>query len=194
MNYDLHIFERVYNRLDAELPSYLTYHNRHHTEYVVRMADLIALEEGCSLAERRLIALATLFHDAGFLFGPEKHEECSCEIARQELLRFGLSAKDTDQICGMIMATKIPQRPNNLLEKIVADADLFYLGTDLYAIFSDKLLQEMKHFNPALSDSDWQKIQVDFISAHHYHTNYAQNKLELVKRLHLRALHTTHER
>ncbi len=191
---DNHIFEKVYARLDAELPSYLTYHNRHHTEYVVRMADFLALKEGCSLAERRLIAFAALFHDAGFLFGPEKHEEYGCEIARQELQRFGLSAKDNDQICGMIIATKIPQRPNNLLEKIVADADLFYLGTDLYTIFSDKLLQEIKHFNPALSDSDWQKIQVDFISAHHYHSNYAQSELEPVKRLHLRALHTTHER
>ena len=36
--------------------------------------------------------------------------------------------KDIEIICGIIMATKIPQRPKNYLEEIICDADLNYLG------------------------------------------------------------------
>ena len=49
-------------------------------------------------------------------------------MAKEELPKFGLSEKDIELICGMIMATKIPQNPKTKLEKIIADADLEYLG------------------------------------------------------------------
>ncbi len=174
--------------MDAEFPDYLTYHNRHHTEYVVRMADFLALKEGCSLADRRLIAFAALFHDAGFLIEPEKHEECSCAIATNDLEEEGLSPREIEKICGMIMATKIPQNPHNLSENIIADADLYYLGTDRYALYSNNLYSELKYFNPKLSNAEWVEIQKQFLTQHRYHTHFAYAYLEPVKLDHLKAL------
>jgi len=44
----------------------------------------------------------------------------------------------------MIMATKIPQSPKNLLEQIICDADLDYLGRERYEENSLLLLQELR--------------------------------------------------
>ncbi len=82
----------------------------------------------------------------------------------------------------MIAATKIPQRPKNILEKIVADADLFYLGTPDYKQYSEKLYKELKHFDPSINDEKWLKIQVNFLSSHSYHTKYGKEVLAPVKR------------
>lgn len=54
------------------------------------------------------------------------HEFEGCLIARTALPGFGYTGEDI-MICGMIMATKIPQSPTNILEEIICDADLDYL-------------------------------------------------------------------
>lgn len=188
---DLQIFENVYARLETGLPEYYTYHNRHHTEFIVKVSRILARKAGLDDDASRLVSYGALYHDTGFLLGLENHEEKGCYIARQDLQAFGLSENHIDQICGMIMATRIPQRPTTLLEKIVADADLYYLGTSRYEVFSTRLYQEMKHFKPSLSDAEWLKIQINFLTAHSYHTPYAQSKLAPVKRQHLEQLQST---
>lgn len=186
---DKELFEKMYAKLDAGLPEYLTYHNRQHTEYVVEMADYIAVKEDCDAHSRRLISIAALFHDSGFLIGPENQEENGCVIARDELSKEGLSDKEIDQICGMIMSTKIPQKPVSHEDKIVADADLYYLGTNRYDFLSQKLLEELQYFEPFSDERKWIKIQIDFLEAHHYHTDFARENLAPVKSLNLKRLH-----
>ena len=41
------------------------------------------------------------------------------------------------------MATKMPQAPQNKLQQIICDADLYYLGTDTYLSKSNKLYKEL---------------------------------------------------
>lgn len=73
-----------------------------------------------------------------------------CKIATKELKTLDFSDKDIKAICGMIMATKIPQSPKNRLEVILADADLEYLSTSRFKIVSDKLFKELKAGNPKI--------------------------------------------
>jgi hypothetical protein len=79
-----------------------------------------------------------------------------------------------DKIYGMIRATKIPQNPLTLQEKIVADADLEYLGTDLFYPISQHLYHEFRHFNPELTVERFNEIQVNFIRKHRYHTTFCK--------------------
>ena len=89
------------------------------------------------------------------------------------------------------MATKIPQMPNNLLEFIIADADLEYLGTDQFDEISESLFLEMMAFNFIKDRDQWNQIQVKFISKHAYFTDfcklyrepYKQKNLDRVKLL-----------
>ena len=72
------------------------------------------------------------------------------------------------------MATKIPQKPQNLLEEIIADADLDYLGRDDFFIIGDQLFNELKATYVVNQVSDWDQIQIKFLENHHYFTNTAQ--------------------
>ena len=79
---------------------------------------------------------------------------------------------------GMIMATRVPQKPQTKLEEILADADLEYLGTQNFKPVSDLLFKEKKHLNSNLSLKEWNAIQRDFLESHVYHTDYCRKHKE----------------
>lgn len=172
------IYKKVILRLENNLPSYLTYHNAIHTKYVVKAAIHIGKQEGVSEHELMLLKIAALYHDTGFFVSRENHEAHGCKIASKELRQAGFNEHDLAQITGMIMATQIPQRPKTKLERILADADLEYLGTPQFDFFSQKLYDELRYIHPLLSPKEWNDIQLTFISAHSYHTDYCRKYKE----------------
>lgn len=182
------LFENLMDRFKNNLPNYLTYHNAAHTRYVLDKATLIAQAEKIEGEQLYLVKVAALYHDSGFLKGMNNHENKGCEIVEAELPPHGFSAVQIQEICQMITATKIPQRPQNLLEKVVADADLEYLGTDLFEFGSQRLFDELKHFNPELTHREWLKIQIGFLESHKYHTGYCQKFRQPKKMEHLAKL------
>ena len=135
--------------LKKHLPPQYTYHCYGHTAYVTDTAIQIARQENCSEQEIDLITAAALWHDTGFVHTCSDHEEQSCRFAREYLPELGLSQHEIELVCGMIMATKLPQNPKTKLEEIVADADLEYLGTVHAAKQAELLFREWKFLDPA---------------------------------------------
>lgn len=183
-----HIFDRIFKRLEENLDPELTYHTREHTQLVMQWAEELALKEGVTARELVLIRIAALFHDTGFLESRDEHEQRSCKIARKELADEDFTVEEVDTICRMIMATKIPQQPTNKVERILADADLYYLGTDNYSKYAEQLQDELKSLNPDLSEEEWKRIQIKFLKDHHYRTNFAIANLEPRKQARLERL------
>lgn len=182
------IYKEVMSNLESNLPSWLHYHSPDHTRYVLSKAEFLAEQEGVQGRDLCLIQIAALYHDLGFIKGRKEHERKSCEMAATELPKYEISPEEIQKICGMIMATKIPQEPKNLLEKILADADLEYLGTDGFFETSEKLYRELLHNQPGLSRKKWNEIQVYFLSNHSYHTTYCRIHCEGKKAEHLAEL------
>lgn len=179
------IESRVLNILEVKLPSYLTYHCLEHTIYVVEKSEYIAKKQGVSRKKIYLLKIAALFHDIGFISTYAEHEKKSCSIAKKELKSFDFNQKEIDLICGMIMATKIPQQPTTELENIIADADLEYLATNKFLETGNLLYNELKHFNKDLTLKKWNKIQISFISDHQFHTKYCRQYKERWKQKNL---------
>lgn len=171
------IEKRVYQDILERLPEYLTYHNLAHTQYVTEKALFLAGIEKISESDIELLRLAALFHDTGFIENPKNHEEIGCGIA-SNYLKGHISEDDLKKIHGMIMATKIPQSPTNQLERIMADADLEYLGTDDFERQGNALFEELKHFNPSFSEQAWNELQLTFLEKHEYHTDYCKKYRE----------------
>ena len=175
----------ILTRLKNELSQTLMYHSYFHTLDVMNAAMEIGDAEKITLEEQSLLRVAVAYHDAGFVEVYKNHEAKGCEYAKQELPLLDFSEQEIKLICGMIMATKIPQQPNTKLEKIIADADLDYLGRNDYNHISHKLFQELQ-LQDILKDEDvWRKVQEDFISSHTYHTNFSKQHREPVKRKNL---------
>lgn len=173
--------EEIINRMEEELPEHLHYHSLEHTLRVLDKTALIAKHEHIGDKDFRLLQLAALFHDIGFVKSTENHEEIGCGIAKAYLVNYDSKNEEIDKICGIIMATKIPQQPTNLLEEILADADLEYLGTDDFETISDNLFRELKHKIPDLTKEKWDEIQVKFFQEHSYFTSYAKAFLQKKK-------------
>ena len=131
-------------KLETGLPAYLSYHNAQHTKNVINAAEQLAVSENILQEDLVLLKTAALFHDAGFLQHHNNHEELSCRLAQKYLPGFEYSDEQVDKICRAIMATKIPQTPVDKLGELLCDADLYYLGTNQYQEYADKLRQELK--------------------------------------------------
>ncbi len=163
-------------RLTLHLPKGLYYHGVHHTLDVLEQAERIAGEENVTNElDLQLLRLACLYHDSGFLETREMHEEVSCALARKELLAYGISEENIDWICGMILATRIPQLPLNQMERIICDADLDYLGRADFFEISQNLFDELKESGIVNTLAEWNQIQVNFFKQHMYFTR--TNKL-----------------
>ena len=170
-------FESVHafliEKLENELPPGITYHNARHTKSVIQIAQQLAEKENIDTHNQRILGTAALFHDAGFLRGHKDHEEVSCELAKEYLPGFDYDETQLKQVCRLIMATKLPQAPCNILESIICDADLHYLGTDEYFSISENLFHEFRHTGLVKNRAEWRKRQIQFFKSHRYFTKSA---------------------
>jgi len=177
------IQEIILDKLERELPDYLFYHNVKHTVDVVTEVELIGWGEGCTDEEILLLKTAGLFHDVGHTVAYDNHEYHGTIIAKEMLPKFNYSPEQIERICAIIMSTKLPPKPTNLLEDIICDSDLDYLGRSDFIPVSNTLFEELKAQNKMGSLNDWNKIQVKFISGHQYFTKTARSLREVNKQL-----------
>lgn len=175
----------VIDMLKKKIPAAYTYHNYAHTLYVQEKSVELAVQEKLDEKEMYLLNIAALWHDTGYVNVYKGHEEESCALAMEYLPGFGLNEKETDSICRMIMATKIPQTAYSLAEKILADADLAYLGTTHAAEIADDLFKELNFIQPALTRRDWHAQQIQFLTTHQYFTGFYKEYYEPVKQAYL---------
>lgn len=179
--------KKTFEELGSLLSTNLHYHSLAHTQRVLEKTEQIALAENVTGKDLLLLKIAALFHDYGFIYSQHNHEEKSCLVVKEKLKK-SLNQHEIELICGMIMATKIPQQPTNLLEEILADADLEYLGTDDFEPISDHLFKELQHKTPDLTKEKWDEIQVKFFQEHNYFTSYAKEFLKNKKAENLKKL------
>jgi hypothetical protein len=128
-----------------------------------------------------LLKTAALFHDAGQTVQSKGHEEISVRIATDILPSYGYNPEQIGNISEIIMATHLPPKPETLLQKIICDADLDYLGRSDFLPVSDTLYKELHEQKLIGSINDWNKLQLKFLSVHHYFTDTA-NKLREVNK------------
>lgn len=178
----------IIKKLQEELPQHLSYHSVSHVRDVCEAAVEIATLENVGGEDLVLLKTAALFHDSGFLFGAQEHERKSCDIARQYLPDYGYTPEQIEKICGMIMATKIPQTPHNHLEEILADADLDYLGRDDFFRIGNRLYDELAMFGIVHNEDDWNRLQIKFLESHHFFTPTAISLRKAQKEEHLRII------
>ena len=187
---DVHILaDRILTELRTGLSSRLTYHSVKHTLDVMEQAAAIAAREAVEDSnELLLLKVAALYHDTGFLQQYKGHEEMSCKKAMNELPLIGFTDLELERICGMIRATKIPQQPTNLLEQILADADLDYLGRDDFETIGKQLMNEFIFFGITDNEASFEELQLHFFESHHYFTASSQKLRAPVKQQHYEAL------
>ncbi len=181
--------EYALNRLHSELSPALTYHSYWHTiSDVMPAAERLSHIVGISDADERLVRVAAAFHDIGYINAFDEHELASINVVKQVLPEFGFSPEQVDQIVGMILATRLPQSPKNLLEQILADSDLDVLGRDDFFERGEHLRQELVALGRLSSTEQWNRRQLDFLKRHRYFTPQAIALRQATKQAHIATL------
>lgn len=169
----------VLRRLETELSPRLIYHTLAHTrDEVVPAVEQLAASEDISGEDLLLLRTAAYFHDIGYIVDPNGHEITSIRIAKEVLPGFGYTSSQIAVIEGIILATKLPQSPHNLLEQVMADGDLDGLGRDNFLARGLNLRSEQAEFGRRLTDEQWYLEQIHFLQAHRYWTRSAQTLRE----------------
>lgn len=175
------VLEYLNNNLDEELH----YHGAFHTANVVKSVERLAIMEGVINEDALLLKAAALFHDVGFVEQYEKNESIGARIARGWLPKYGFNAEQVDKVCQLILITNVDTQPTTLLEKIIRDSDLDYLGRDDFMVISENLKKELMIKGRVTSDKEWDEIQVAFLSQHQYYTDSAKKLRRPKKETHL---------
>lgn len=178
----------ITRRLKKELSKYLYYHSTEHIKDVYNAVKQIAASEGIKGENLKLLLIAAMYHDCGFMIQGKDHEKVSCDIVKETLPNFGFSAEQIKKICGMIMATRIPQTPQTHLEEILCDADLDYLGRDDFFFIGNHLFEELKAYKIITTEREWNLLQIRFLEDHNYFTKTAIALRKPQKDLYLKQL------
>lgn len=151
------------------------YHNLDHTNEVVAATSRLATALKLSESDILLLTLAAWFHDTGYS-DIEHHETKSAEIAERFLTDHGCDDDLKKKVRAIILSTKISESPSTLLEEIIRDADLHYLGATDYFERADRLRKEWElTLSRVLTDDEWHQLNLDFFHSHMFHTQVARD-------------------
>jgi predicted metal-dependent HD superfamily phosphohydrolase len=165
----------VLNFLNKNLAKNYVYHNISHTQRVVENTKEICENITITQQEKEDVILASWFHDTGFIKGAINHEVESVGIAKNWLESQNVDAKRIEDICAIIMATKMGSKPNGKLEEIISDADCAHLASKKFLDYTALLRKEWELTGlKKVSDFDWIKENIEFFTlTQKFHTDYA---------------------
>lgn len=170
--------------------SEICYHNLDHTLQIVEKVNEIGDYYKLGKEEKDDLFFAGWMHDIGYWEGEgEGHEIRGAEMAEDCLIQVGISKERVDRIKSLILATRIPQNPKNLLEEIICDADLYHLSSDQF--YEQTLLLKKEKENLGYGKvplSDWLRSSQVFMLSHRYHTEYARKFLQPGKEKNLKLI------
>ncbi len=166
----------VFSLLTKELSTDYLYHNLSHTQRVVNATKELIEGEKISETDANILLLAAWFHDVGYIKGTENHEESSVRITTNFLEEYNIDDSIINNVNRLIRATKMGVEADDVLEKILKDADSNHLAKKSFSDVSDLLKEEVNLVhNKNYSDSEWILENIGFLAnKHHYYTNYAQ--------------------
>lgn len=173
-----------------KLSSVYFYHNFIHTAYTVNKAEEIMKHTPVSEEDQEKVLVALWFHDTGYIECAMNHEERGVEIMKSFLQKENYPESYISDVEKLILATKITYVPQNLLEKIVKDADFSHFAGHDYNDISDALRKEWELTNVrCFSNEEWNAGNLDMLkNKHTFYTDYAKENWEPLKKKNIKKI------
>jgi predicted metal-dependent HD superfamily phosphohydrolase len=166
------------------------YHDCNHTLEVVTAVQELSKEEKLSPLESEILLVAAWFHDTGYIYGCENHENHSIDIVSDFLKEKDKSEEYIQQVSSIIKATIFDYVPQSLLEKIIKDADFFHFTKEDYPIKCNLLRREWECTNRVkYTDLEWAQENLRMLSQRHvYYTEYAIENWQILKEKNIKVI------
>ncbi len=175
----LDLEDYVFQRLEDETPDSFKFHTPEYARQMYNYSELISKAENLDTEETLLIRTAILMIPLGYLSNYMSPELESSLLCHRLLNEFHYSEKQIQYISNLILASKYPPEPENLLEKIMVDIRFEYLGRVDY-LKNYKLLFEERNENIEKREaSDWKEQQIELLESFNYFTHGARRLSEI---------------
>ncbi len=188
-----HILEKTESYLadffQKNIAAEYVYHDWQHTENVVEAVRELGIGIGLDEKQLEVLQIAAWFHDSGYDKGADNHEERGCEHAQAFLSQHNFNPDTIATVKRLILATKVPYQPQDILEEVICDADLSHLGKKIYWDRCGRVRQELLMTKSVvMSEQEWVDFELDFLNRHRYYTTiaedlYNERKLKHIKQL-----------
>lgn len=154
------------------------YHQYDHALEVMQRAIYLWKKEWLDENDLEELALAWLFHDTGFTISYDNNETIWAKIAQNFLKSKLYPSERIQRIESLILSTNPDYiYPENILQKVIKDADLDNLGRDDFFKKWEKLKRELETIkNIKIKDPDWHHSALDFLWTHKYYTKTQQSE------------------
>ena len=172
----------VIDLLNENLDTNFVYHNIAHTQRVLEKVLELSAQENLTEKEQQTLILAAWFHDTGYTVNADNHEEESVRIATDFLIKQKVEKDVIEEVTSLIISTKMGEKPTNILEKLLKDADCSHVGSKNYSDFNELLRREWELVkNEVYSDIEWDSTNLDFLTKHRFYSNGAARLWEKQK-------------
>lgn len=171
------------------LPPHLLFHDLDHTLSVTRTALGIGEAVGLSGRDLMLLELAALFHDTGYAKAYLGHEDHSAELASTFLTKQGMPHREIATVCAAVLATRKGATPRSLLQRVLRDADSAKAGQADFEEKGERLRRELETVQGRpIAATDWIRENLNYLTAHRFHTPYARQRYGAQKAINLATL------
>jgi hypothetical protein len=168
----------AFDLLENKLPEDLFCHGIEHTKRVYSVASALAHAEKLSEYNTEMLLIAAAYHDTGYVEQYSSNEPIGARIAREAMLKESYAEDDIKMVENLIIRGTsvsfdstlgiIRQHPITRLERVIADADLAYLGSgyEEYSRIAGLLRKEQEARGVHVTDTKWEMSQVRLLSLH----------------------------
>lgn len=169
----------VFDYYKVNAPAENIYHNLSHIQNVVKMVEEIGAGSNLSKSEIEILKIAAWFHDIGHMKTWGGHEEIGANFAAEYLTKKNYPSEGIKKVTECILSTQMPHHPKNILQEVICDADIAHIGTKDFFDQSDLLKLEIeKRETRKLSDIEWLKKNIDFLTKNKFFTKYAKVRFD----------------
>jgi class 3 adenylate cyclase/predicted metal-dependent HD superfamily phosphohydrolase len=159
----------------SNLPKNIYYHTEKHALNIMNAVEFLGFGEEIYNEDILLLKTAALFHDVGFIEKYDNNEQIGARFAKELMPKYGFNEEQIEKVEKLILATRMGHEPQNILEEIMKDADLDYLGRNDFEDISNKLMREFIENKIVNSEHEFNRMQVEFLISHKFLTDTAKS-------------------
>ncbi|MBK7871237.1 MAG: HD domain-containing protein [Saprospiraceae bacterium] len=179
----------IHQLFERELTDDHRFHDIVHTQAVRNACKQLAQKLEIGAEDLETLELAALFHDVGYTLTYSGHEVESRRIAEAFLKEHQYPAAKLQAVLHYIDVTYPGAHPENITEQIIKDADYVHLASENYLGAIESLRHEWEVFlDKTYNDSEWYRLNYDFLKNHQYITPAARELFEPQKEANLKQL------
>jgi len=176
-NKNIKKIQKYVNRLLIPLEKHY-YHQYNHALDVMDRSIYLWKKEWLNKEEIEMLAIASMFHDTGFIIQYNDNEIFWAQIADNYLKTIIYPKEKVKIIRNLIMATSPKYKDTkNILEDIIKDADMDNLWRDDFFDKTNEIKKELEAIKKIkIKEPDWHHASLDLLYEHKFLTNTEKNE------------------